>query len=280
MVMIKMTQPLAVGNAVRIIVSSDVNWSRIRILRRVDDAFVGAEGDEDAIVVYDDISNGDSIVDTAGLINGQEYHYQLYAFMNGELVARGSPSVCTPIASYEDRSTDALTVFRDRISAGLRVEADRGILKHDSGSIPVYTAPPVYEETRWPVVTVHLQSESDGSRGLGELVDVDDLEDEMWRESEGWLAKVQLTVIGWALNPDERIELRKALRRIIVANLPVFDANGMIEIGLQQQDIEDFTSYNTPVYQVMSTVTCQAPIVVSSRVGQITDVNTVITTNI
>lgn len=280
--MIRMTTPLAAGNAVRLLLSPPPLASGIRILRRTDASFAGAEEADDTHVVYEGLPIQDAVTDTQGLTNGRTYFYRPYALVGGEWQAEQEPVSCTPLASYEDRSTDALTVVRERIEAGLRVEVERGTLQHKTGAIPVYTAPPVYEETQWPVVTVHLQSESDATRGLGELVEPDEFEDEaeVWREAEGWLAKVQLTVIGWALNPDERIELRKALRRIIVANLPVFDATGMIEVGLQQQDIEDFTSYGAPVYQVMSTITCQAPIVVAGRADAITDVKTVVTTNL
>jgi len=76
----------------------------------------------------------------------------------------------------------------------------------------------------FPLVTIHLESEDPSIHAIGQDISGDyyDGVGQSWEESDGWLAEVRLTIIGWSLNSDERIELRKALRRIILANMPVF----------------------------------------------------------
>ena len=86
-----------------------------------------------------------------------------------------------------------------------------------------------------------------------------------WGEAEGWLAQSSVQIIGWELNADARIELRKAIRRIIVGNLAVFDSLGIINVDLQCSDAEDLQSYNAPIYQVMGTMNCKAPVLVTAE---------------
>ena len=50
----------------------------------------------------------------------------------------------------------------------------------------------------------------------------------------------------------------------MIANLPVFDEHGLLNVSFSQQDTEDFTAYSAPVYQVMTTITCKTPILVSA----------------
>lgn len=268
--MIAMLQPLSVGNAIRVILDPPDGSLRWRILRKVSDTFTG-ESDPGALLVYEGDEN--SALDTAALQNGTPYFYRAY-YWNGTVWTGSTSATATPNATYEDSSTDVLTVVRDRLSAGLQVEVSRGSLIPPSGGISVLTAPPVFQETRWPVVTVHLLNDAPAERGLGELLVPDTLDSTgLWNESEGWLARVQLAVIGWSQNPDERIALRQALRRLVVANLPVFDAAGMIEIEFSQQDVDAVSGeYPAPVYQTAGTFTCMAPVIVGDQVGKISDV--------
>jgi hypothetical protein len=66
---------------------------------------------------------------------------------------------------------------------------------------------------------------------------------------------------------------RKALRRIIVANLPVFESFGWMTPNLTMQD-DDFVNgeYPAQIYQVMCTFTCVAPVRVSGDVPAISSV--------
>jgi hypothetical protein len=86
-------------------------------------------------------------------------------------------------------------------------------------------------------------------------------------------ADVQIEITAWSLNPDERIELRKAIRRILVANLSIFDAAGMLEIEFSARDA-DFISgeFAANVFTAVYSFTCQAPVIVTDKVDPITDV--------
>lgn len=258
--MIAMIQALAVGNALRIILEVPAGASAMRLLRKVSDSFTGQD-DAGAFLVSTEIQRG--VLDSASLKNGTLYFYRAYYLMSGAWVASATVSA-TPASTYVDRGGDVLTLVRERLDLGLQEEVRRKKLSHKNGHIPVLTAPPTFEDTLWPIVTVHLQNEAPEARGIGEQMfnEAFDSISNVWSEGEGWLARVQLTIMGWSLNPDSRIELRKALRRIVVANLPLFDFAGMVEIDFSQQDAEDFGSYSAPVYQVICTLSCLAPVVV------------------
>ena len=268
--MIARIQSLAAGNALRIFLEVPAAASKLRLLRKVSDTFAGHD-DADAFLVTDELAAAP--LDTADLLNGTLYYYRAYYLVGGTWEASQSASA-TPMATYADKGGDVLSLLRDRLDLGLQAEVARAKLVHPDGHIKVLTAPPIYEETTWPLVTVHLQNESPGERGIGEVLATDEFDEEAgtWSEGEGWLAGVQIIVMGWSLNPDERIELRKALRRIVVANLPVFDDAGMIEIQFAQQDTEDFGSFSAPVYQTLCTFSCTAPVLVGAEVAAINDV--------
>lgn len=268
--MISLIQPVAAGNALRVFLAPPADATWWRLLRKVDDTFAG-ESDPDALLVQEGTDK--VILDIAYLMNGTLYYYKPYYRVGDSWVA-GPTATATPNAAYEDATTDVLPLVRDRLDLGLQEELRRGSLSHAEGHIKVLTAPPLFEDVVWPLVTVHLQSEAPKERALGEMVGGDWLDPSSgeWTESEGWLAQVQLTIMGWSLNPDERIALRQALRRIVVANLSVFDAAGMVEIEFQQQDTEDFGSYSAPVYQVLCSFSCEAPVVVGSKLGSINNV--------
>lgn len=244
-----------------------------RVLRKETDDFIGPI-DAGAFLAY----QGDEkcFVDHQFLVNEQQYFYKAYYLVDGNWT-ESLPAIGMPSASYEDASTDVLLLVRDRLDNGLRVEVERGAISHEYGALPVLTAPPVFEDTRWPCVTVHLETEGSQHRAIGEMVEPDFLDDDEWIESEGWLASVQLQIVGWSLNPDERIELRKAIRRVLQANLSVFDSEGMIQIELSQRDTEDFTTYSAAVYQSMSSFSCTAPARIKSKSSNI--INEVNATN-
>ncbi|MEY8688441.1 MAG: hypothetical protein AB9M53_00995 [Leptothrix sp. (in: b-proteobacteria)] len=261
---IGMVLRVAAGAALRVFLTLPTGALAWRLLRKVADTFTGPT-DPDALVVH----AGTSLVvlDDTALINGTPVWYRAY-YWNGLTWTASTSVTATPQASYQDDSTDALTVFRDRLEEGLLVEVQRNALQHETGAIPVLTAPPVFDDIRWPLVTVHLSNEADGQRWIGENATGDDNDVDLITggsvDSEGYMATVQLTVMGWSLNPDERKELRKAIRRVLLANFTVFDAHGIVNVGFNQQDTEDFQSYSAPVYQVMTTINCMAPILVSA----------------
>lgn len=270
--MISLIQPVAAGNALRIFLEPPTGARRWRLLRKLSDTFLG---EEDTIRIYE--GDDKSILDTAGLVNSTLYYYRAYYF-DGVAWTASVTASGTPASSYSDVYADVLSFVRERLDLGLQNEVARGNLLHDDGHIKVLTAPPTSEDTRWPVVTVHLQDESPAERGIAEMIEADDdLGEEGWNEKEGWLARNQLSIMGWSLNPDERIELRKALRRIVLSNLPIFDYAGMSQIEFSQQDTEDFGSFGAPVYQVLCTLSCIAPVQVGAKVRAIEEVYQTIT---
>lgn len=275
--MIQMIQPLSVGNSLRVYLSPPAGSVEWRVLRKTSDTFTD-QNDPNAFLVYEGSEN--TVVDYQNLSNDTTYYYRAFYF-NGTVWTASATATGVPATTYSDISIDALSIVRDRIDYGLQAEVAKGtIVPPKYGAIEVLTAPPIFEDTRWPVVTVHLQNEGPQVRAIGEMIE-SDLFDAIagnWTEHEGWLASVQIAVVAYSLNPDERIELRKALRRIVVANLPVFDSAGMVQIEFSQQDTEDFQAYNAPVYFSMGTLTCLAPVRVTDQVAPITDVSlTVIT---
>lgn len=255
--MISLIQNLPVGNAVRIFITPATGVIKWRVLRKSADNFTGFD-DPSAYVVEE--SDNVAIVDATGLVNGSTYFYRDYGWNGVAWVDGGATVSAIPAAAYNDDSVDVISTLRERIHAGLMVEISRGSLVHETGKIPVLLAPPTFEDTKWPVVTIHLASDSAEQRFVGEMFDSDtfDIGGIGWDTDEGWLSSVQVTIVGWAINPDVRMALRKAIKRILMANLPVFDDRGMYQITMNQQDTEDFQSYAAPVYQVMTTFSCLA----------------------
>lgn len=268
-----MVQPLHAGNALRLILEPPAGAVRWKVLRKGSDSFSGHD-DPLALVV----SEGDDrvIVDVNSLQNQVMAFYRPYYTTNGTSWTAGATAHGTPDAIYQDESSDVLSVLRQRLEAGLLVECQRGNFATDLGYIQVYTASPSLErDLALPLVTIHLENEEPGERVLGE----DMIEGQFdaiggdWDEAEGWLANVSVTIIGWSLNSDERIELRKAIRRIVVANLTVFEGLGWYQVNLSQQDIDAVNGeYPAHIYQVMSTFSCVAPVRVSGNVSAISNV--------
>lgn len=271
---ISMIIALPIGNALRVFLAPPAGSTRTKILRKVTSAFIGIN-DPDAALVLDaaagDAPNALDLVPA----NNVTYWYRTYDLVGGTWVA-GDVVSAQAGATYGDASVDPLTVVIDRLAAGLAVEVQRRALVPDSdtGRVAVLSAPPTYEDTRWPMVTVHLKSDAAGERFLGETFGRPERDDSSWSETEGWLSRHDLEIVGWADNPDARIDLRKALKRVLIGNLPVFDSFGMVNVDLRFSDSEDY-SYPAPVYQVMCSLSCQAPSAVSSEVDAIDDVRVV-----
>lgn len=274
--MIFTVRPLPVGNALHLSLVPPSGATRWRLLRKGADDFTG-ESDPEAYVAYE--GQDRAITDAHFLQNDIPAFYRAY-YWDGSAWSASATASGTPRATYQDASTDALSVVRDRLEAGLAVEVGRGALQPAQGFIQVFTAPPVADGgVQLPVFTVHLENEDPGDRGIGEMVAADEFNSlsDTWSESEGWLAKVDLEIVAWSLNADERIELRKALRRILVANLPVFDSFGMVEITFSLRDMDALSGeYAANIYQVMCRFTCMAPVKVTNAADPITDVEVVV----
>ena len=271
--MITMIQPLPVGNALRLFIQPPDGAARWKVLRNGNGIFSGHE-DVSSIVAYE----GDDhvAIDTAFLQNEVMAFYRPYYTADGATWAPGPVASGTPAATYVEFTTDVMSLLRERLEAGLLVEVQRGNLISEFGYVQVYTAAPSLEsDLRMPLVTLHLESEEPGERGIGEYIGGDgyDAITDDWQESEGWLARVSIAMIGWSLNADERIELRKALRRIVLANLSVFDDAGFVTVNLSQQDVDAVSGeYPAPIYQVMNTFTCLAPVRVGGRTDPVREI--------
>lgn len=272
--MIAMVQSLHVGNALRLFLEPPAGSVAWRVLRKATDTFSGHD-DPSALVAYE--GNERVFVEAnQSLTNEQLWFYQPYYSVDGVTWTAGSTGSGTPSAIYVDHTTDVLSHMRERLESGLLVECQRSNFQPEMGYIQVYTAPPAMEQgLRFPLVTLHLESEEPSDRFIGESISGDafDAIGLEWEESEGWLANVRLGIVGWSLNSDERIELRKAIRRLVVANLPVFESYGWSMPSLSQQDVDYVNGeFGTNIYQVMCTFTCTAPVRVSGNVSVINEI--------
>ncbi|MGF6641765.1 hypothetical protein [Paraburkholderia sp. MM6662-R1] len=263
--------PLPIGNALRIFLEPPPSALLWRVLRTTQTSFVD-EDDPNAVVVF----QGDQqkyLVDTDGLVNDAPYTYGAFYF-DGTSWTPSDVVTATPTATYSDQTTDVLSLVRERLDVGLQIEVARGSLSPQSGAIAVLNAPPAFDDTRFPVVTVQVVSDGSRLRAIGELVSEDERDalTGQFTDAEGWLAHTQLSVIGWSKNADERIALRKVIRRLVIGNLAVFDAAGMDQIDFTQTDVNEM-SQQPPLYASEGTFTCVAPAVVLGEVGPVTDVS-------
>jgi len=270
--MISIVQPLSVGNALRLYFEPPAGALRWKVLRNGSGVFSGHD-DPNALLVYE----GDDrvITDTESLQNSILQYYGPFYSSDGMAWTAGPIASGTPAATYEDRTTDVLSELRDRLEAGLKVECDRGVFSTEIGYIQVFSGPPLNDLGRIPMLSLHLESEEPSERFLGEEVASDSFDAIGFdiTESEGWLADVRVQIVAWSLNGDERKELRKAIRRLIIANLPVFEGFGWSQVSLSQQDVDAVSGeYDAPMFQVLNTFTCVAPARVTSNVDAIREV--------
>ncbi|EGD6457237.1 hypothetical protein IAJ44_004298 [Salmonella enterica] len=257
--MIKMCMPEPSGNAVRLYLqppSDAVEW---RILR---------DTDQNMPMPYaSDWGTDDVLVDTHALENNELVHYCMeYRHADGSLSFSNVADVI-PQATYEDYTTDTLELLQQRLKAGLREEVKRRVFITDFGYIDVLAAPPsLKNNVSFPLVTLLLENESPAERSIGDLIDDDfyDEDSKEWGDQAGWMADVSISITGWSLNPTERIELRKAIRRVLIANFNVFALRGVLLPSFTLTDADAVSGeFDVPLYLVNGNFTCQAPI----RVG-------------
>jgi hypothetical protein len=271
--------PLAGGNAVRVFLEPDAGFPAARVLRNLSGVFAGPA--DPAATVVEALTGETYILDTDGLTNGQIYYYRAWGTADdGATWVDGGVSVAvTPAASYADPSTDPQELVRSRLEAGLAVEVARGFLKPQSGKIAVNTAPFVIAAgVKFPTCSVHLDNATSGDRALGESMNIDEAVGDHWEATEGWMAHVRLNVVAVSLNSDERIALRKAIRRIIILNLPVFDARGLVQISFTQTDTEQYAENSAPLYFSAGTFDCLVPAFIVETEPSIADVDVFATT--
>jgi len=263
--MVISVQPLPVGNALKLRVSPPAGAVGWRILRKDADAFLGPD-DDTALVAYE--GNDLTVVDHQFLRNGVEAFYRPFYLVDGEFVA-GETVSATPEASYEDHTQDPFDILRERLEAGLQVEVKRRVIRADAEFVQVMTAPPPIDNNlRFPLVSIHLEDDAPQDRFIGEEFDGIG-EDPMtgdFLDGIGWVASTRISVVGWSLNPDERNELRKAIRRVIIANMEVFASHGMDQVAFNQTNNELLGGeQGANLYLSEGTFTCTAPVTVASR---------------
>ncbi|MCE3605741.1 hypothetical protein LXA47_19335 [Massilia sp. P8910] len=264
--------PVAAGNAVQIFLQPPAGTRRWRLLRKRTDTIAAAD-DPGANVVHD----GDEkmVFDRRDLVNNTLYFYRTFYLIGPQWVATASRSV-TPSAAYSDLAVDVLDVVRDRLDLGFATYVERGAIQHKQGHVPVLLATPMYEDAKFPLVTVHLLSDAPAERFVGELMGPDTSyeDDQEIGSSEGWLSRYQLMVIVWCGNGDLRTVMRKALKSIVQANLPVFESTQMSLVEASFADADDMNTYQAPMYQATCTISCIAPAAVEHRTPMIRETDT------
>lgn len=270
--------PLAVGNAIEILLSPPQGTRRCRVLRKRADTIMKAD-DPAANVVFD--GEGKYVIDHDALLaNRTTYYYRAFYRTLDGWVASESRSV-VPASTALDLQVDTLDVVQARLEAGFRSYVERGLLTHpNENSIPVMLAAPAFEGAPFPLVTVSLMADSPAHRFVGEsfgqdlayVGKIEGFEDDVAGEVEGYLSHQQIQIIAWTTNGDQRKLLRKALKAIVLANLPIFEAAGLQMIEPQFADVDDMTTYAVPMYQATSTLSCIAPAAVEHRYSVITEV--------
>lgn len=279
---IVLIESMAAGDAVRLYVQPRDDATAWRILRRTDQAPVDQD-DPAASLIKEATEQTDgsvlrSAVDLAARNGTAHYYAVFYRDAADQWTVRDDRTI-TPEALYSSYSVDAFTLVLARLRLGFGVEVGRGVFVPRSASgrpagVEVLSGPPVWDETAWPVVTVQLAEDSSAERFIGDqpnqsrLTDADDV---------GWLSRYQIIITAWSLNPDERHALKLALSRVLMANLSLFGAAGLLQVDLSLRHGEDLTSYPAPVYQAIASLDCLAPTQLQLSRNQIVEIQVLAT---
>jgi len=269
---ISLLEPLPCGNAIRVFVNPDPGAVFWRVLRRTADVFTGPD-DSGAVVVADQ-STDNVTLDLKALVNGTPYFYRLYWWDGAAWNATASISA-TPAASYAGDAIDPLAIVRERLDLGLQAEVAAGRLQPQSGAIPVLKSPYVVsDQVSFPTVFCHLDSFAPAERFLGEDIEPPDHPSgQPWSLFQGFLARNQINIGGVSRLPDERNALRRALTRILQANLEVFAGLGLNLVEFSFGDREELQENSAPLFITGGTFSCIAPSFVVGQVPEITDVD-------
>lgn len=255
---------LPIGHAVELTVAVPAGMLGWHVRRRLDAQFPADPLDmSDCTLIHaeeralpDFRMAATSLLDDADIQHGIPYYYQAYGY-DGQRWTSSPVHTLTPQGRALVHSPDPLTLLRERLRVGLEDAVLAKQLRPATGRIPVLTAPPQADTTAWPLVTLHLETDTAAERYIGEQVDMDRRTlNGTWLETEGWLSRTDIRVIGWSQNPDERMALRLILKHLILGNLPVFAAHGLMTPDWSQQDSEDFQTYPAPVYQTVGSFSC------------------------
>ena len=263
------TEVLPAGNAVRLHIRPPAGTTSCVLLRREDEDFVGPVDPGAVLLASWEGAAPAVVLDTSNLVNGTPYVWRVYYAPSDT----HDTTSATPAAGYTGFGADAVLVLMDRLRLGLAIEVGRGALHPKAGTIPVQNSPPLWDQTPFPVVTAHLSAVEPDSRGLGEVLEADVIGLDSVTSTDGWLERSSVTVVGWSLNPDERIALRRAIKRILQANWAVFEALGLSLIEWTQRDQEDMERYAAPVFQAVTDFRCVSAGGVTSETPKIHELN-------
>lgn len=272
--MIAFARVLSCGNAASLLVRPESGSEQWRLLRRTDDAFTGYD-DAGAVLAAQGENDRDyAVVDFSGLTNGQSYWYRLYTLADGNWSVDGDDASLTPAYNAEPlySAPNVADFVRERMDLGLQGELAAGRLTHENGRIPVLSANPRVESIKLPAVTVILEMRQAAERAVGETVIPDIFDEDLWSECEGWLDRSSVQIAVWALNYEDRLRLRDSVQRVLMLNLPIFDAAGYNLIEVSESDSFDAESFGAPVYQSLFTFSCLHQALVRTQIPPITQV--------
>jgi hypothetical protein len=279
--MIRMASPHPSGAAISLLLRVPARpWV---LLRRLDDDFTTYPDAGAVVVVSGETANEQlGVLDFEGLTNGIPVWYQIFAEPVGGVgpwEAYGALKTITP--AYESQpsfhSLDPVELIRERLEVGLAGELALGTITHKQGAVPVLRAPPLFDSVVFPAVTVLLESRNTEHRFIGDSL----LDDAMTSPSTaevytGWFDRSRIQIAGWSLNAEERAQLRHAIERILILNLPILDAT-LTEVDVSQNDQFDAESYAAPVYQAVFELSALHPAIVRDVVPLITSTVTEVT---
>ena len=69
-------------------------------------------------------------------------------------------------------------------------------------------------------------------------------------------------------------------QKVLIGNLPVFHAAGLTQVEISASDIEDFQSYEAPMFSTAITFSCLAPVSVAGDADAIADVTIAVSTDV
>lgn len=253
--MITLVYALPVGNALRLSFAPPAGAKRWRVLRKDVDVFSGSD-DASALIAYE--GSDLSALDHQHLKNNVPAFYAPF-YWDGVVWSAGAHASGTPRATHEDMAADVVQLICDRLEVGFATEVDAGRIIPTDGFVQVFNAPPSTDTVRFPCISVHLEVDDPAEHGIGDDI-VGDFEDDQVTEAVGWLSQVNINIVGWSLNADERIEIRKSLKRLLAGNRDVFDHEGLSLMKSSFRD-EDLVSgeMGEPMFQVVCSFSCLAP---------------------
>ena len=271
-------QPLASGNAIRLVIAPPTGAVAWRVLRKpgAGQAFHGP-ADENARSLVDG-SDSQALYDIWELTNGSPVSYAVYYLdCNGAWLATVDSQSATPALTNAGDIIDPQSIVRRRLEDGLAAEIARKRLPAPpSGSIQVTTAPFVLaDKIAFPNVSVHLDSGSLGTRAIGEISGIGQgIGDEV-----GTIAPTRLAVIATSQSQLERVSLRLAMTRVFLANIEVFAGLGLTEIDLSWSEMEDLSEQAAPLFVTAFSFSCSSPLALTEPPGVEARLGTVTATN-